>query len=78
MGRRLSVTGIVDLMNAIGRCVIAGEVRQTTEIAFGPSVPEYLDLKHYGTPFPPTPIPLLIYLLIQPQRLGNYVFSILV
>lgn len=44
------MTGIVDLMNVIGRCVIAGNVRQTAEIAFGDPTPEYLDLKNYGTP----------------------------
>jgi ribonucleoside-triphosphate reductase (thioredoxin) len=48
-GRHLSVTGIVDIMNYIGKCVVAGNVRRTAEIAFGdPSLPEYLDLKDYS------------------------------
>jgi len=39
-------------MNVIGRCVIAGNVRQTAEIAFGDAdLPEYLDLKNYGASF---------------------------
>lgn len=47
--RPLSVTGIVDIMNLIGRCVVAGNVRQTAEIAFGRAdLNEYLDLKNYG------------------------------
>ena len=45
-GKPLSETAIVDLMNCIGRCVVAGDVRQTAEIAFGdPNSTEYLDLK---------------------------------
>jgi adenosylcobalamin-dependent ribonucleoside-triphosphate reductase len=48
-GRFLSVTGIVDIMNYIGKCVVAGNVRRTAEIAFGdPKLPEYLDLKDYS------------------------------
>eukprot|EP00475_Leptophrys_vorax_P007980 TRINITY_DN15110_c0_g1_i2.p1 TRINITY_DN15110_c0_g1~~TRINITY_DN15110_c0_g1_i2.p1 ORF type:complete len:577 (-),score=129.63 TRINITY_DN15110_c0_g1_i2:40-1770(-) len=48
-GKFLSVTGIVDIMNYIGKCVVAGNVRRTAEIAFGdPSLPEYLDLKDYA------------------------------
>jgi len=47
-GRPLSVTGIVDVMNLIGRCVVSGDVRQTAEIAFGdPDSEEYVDLKNY-------------------------------
>ena len=45
-GKSLTVTAIVDIMNCIGRCIVAGDVRQTAEIAFGdPNSAEYLDLK---------------------------------
>ncbi|KAJ2326027.1 hypothetical protein IWW51_002489 [Coemansia sp. RSA 2702] len=48
IGAPLSVTGIVDLMNVIGKCVVSGNVRRTAEIAFGdPHDPEYIDLKNY-------------------------------
>lgn len=48
IGAPLSVSGIVDVMNLIGKCVVAGNVRRTAEIAFGdPNEPEYLDLKNY-------------------------------
>jgi ribonucleotide reductase alpha subunit len=44
----LSVTTIVDVMNLIGKCVVAGNVRRTAEIAFGdPRSDEYIDLKNY-------------------------------
>lgn len=44
----LSVTGIVDIMNLIGKCVVAGNVRRTAEIAFGaPQDEEFIDLKNY-------------------------------
>lgn len=44
----LSVTGIVDIMNLIGTCVVAGNVRRTAEIAFGePHDEEFIDLKNY-------------------------------
>ena len=40
--------GIVDLMNHIGVCVVAGNVRRTAEIAFGDyEDPEYVGLKDY-------------------------------
>jgi adenosylcobalamin-dependent ribonucleoside-triphosphate reductase len=49
IGTTLGVRGIVDIMNHIGRCVVAGNVRQTAEIAFGPADnEEYLDLKNYA------------------------------
>jgi adenosylcobalamin-dependent ribonucleoside-triphosphate reductase len=45
----LTVTGIVDIMNLIGKCVVAGNVRRTAEIAFGePESEEFLDLKNYN------------------------------
>jgi adenosylcobalamin-dependent ribonucleoside-triphosphate reductase len=44
----ISVTNIVDIMNLIGCCVIAGNVRRTAEIAFGQSdSDEFLNLKNY-------------------------------
>ncbi|CAG8451402.1 6709_t:CDS:10 [Ambispora leptoticha] len=48
VGLPLSVTGIVDIMNLIGKCVVSGNVRRTAEIAFGdPLDNEYIDLKNY-------------------------------
>lgn len=48
LGDPISITAIVDLMNHIGKAVVAGNVRRTAEIAFGdPSSKEYLDLKNY-------------------------------
>ena len=47
-GEPISVTTIVDIMNLIGKCVVAGNVRRTAEIVFGyPHDEEYLDLKNY-------------------------------
>ena len=47
-GEPISVTTIVDIMNLIGKCVVAGNVRRTAEIVFGdPDSEEYLDLKNY-------------------------------
>ena len=47
-GGPISVTTIVDIMNLIGKCVVAGNVRRTAEIVFGdPHDEEYLDLKNY-------------------------------
>lgn len=48
VGREISVTTIVDIQNLIGKCVVAGNVRRTAEIAFGdPRSEEFLDLKDY-------------------------------
>jgi adenosylcobalamin-dependent ribonucleoside-triphosphate reductase len=45
--RLMSVTDIVDVMNLIGKCVVAGNVRRTAEIAFGESDDsEFIDLKN--------------------------------
>ena len=45
---QITVTTIVDIMNLIGKCVVAGNVRRTAEIVFGDSDDEeYLDLKNY-------------------------------
>jgi ribonucleoside-triphosphate reductase len=44
----ISVTSIVDIMNYIGKCVVAGNIRQTAEIAFGdPTSEEFINLKNY-------------------------------
>ena len=45
---RLTQTDIVDIMNLIGVCVVAGNVRRTAEIVFGSATDdEYLSLKDY-------------------------------
>lgn len=47
-GKLISITDIVDIMNWIGVCVVAGNVRRTAEIAFGdPDSEEFIDLKNY-------------------------------
>jgi len=46
VGRKLSSTDIVDLMNIIGKCVVSGGVRRTAELVLGcPRDKEYLRLK---------------------------------
>lgn len=48
-GKPLSARTIVDLQNVIGRCVVAGNVRRTAEIALGDANDEeFLDLKNYA------------------------------
>lgn len=47
VGQAITVTNIVDVMNLIGQCVVAGNVRRTAEIAFGANEVEFLDLKNY-------------------------------
>tara|TARA_B100000686_G_scaffold26069_1_gene25369 strand:+ start:5348 stop:7378 length:2031 start_codon:yes stop_codon:yes gene_type:complete len=48
IGQPISLTAIVDIMNLIGKCVVAGNVRRTAEIVFGDGdSEEYLDLKNY-------------------------------
>ena len=48
VGKPITITTIVDIMNLIGKCVVAGNVRRTAEIVFGdPDSEEYLDLKNY-------------------------------
>jgi len=47
-GEPITTTTIVDIMNLIGKCVVAGNVRRTAEIVFGdPFDEEYLNLKNY-------------------------------
>lgn len=44
---RITITVIVDIMNLIGKAVVAGNVRRSAEIAFGdPKDEEFLDLKN--------------------------------
>jgi len=48
VGHLITTTTIVDVMNLIGKCVVAGNVRRTAEIVFGDyNSEEYLDLKNY-------------------------------
>lgn len=48
VGQPITVTTIVDIMNLIGKCVVAGNVRRTAEIVFGDAdSSEYLNLKNY-------------------------------
>lgn len=48
LDKMISVTTIVNIMNMIGKCVVAGNVRRTAEIVFGEAdSQEYLDLKNY-------------------------------
>ena len=48
IGEPITATTIVDIMNLIGKCVVAGNVRRTAEIVFGdPYDDEYLNLKNY-------------------------------
>ncbi|GAA4834130.1 hypothetical protein [Algivirga pacifica] len=47
-GSKVTGTDIVDIMNMIGCCVVAGNVRRSAEIVFGdPNDDEYLKLKDY-------------------------------
>jgi len=48
-GEPITITTIVDIMNLIGKCVVAGNVRRTAEIVFGdPNSEEYINLKNYN------------------------------
>ena len=48
IGRPISSRAIVDIENMIGKCVVAGNVRRTAEIALGDRDDEnFLDLKNY-------------------------------
>jgi len=48
VGKPISITNIVDIMNLIGTCVVAGNVRRTAQIVFGDISDEYLKLKDYA------------------------------
>lgn len=46
-GQEITSADIVDVMNLIGKCVVAGNVRRSAEIAFGmPDDKEFLELKN--------------------------------
>jgi ribonucleoside-triphosphate reductase len=47
IGKPISITNIVDIMNLIGVCVVAGNIRKSAQIAFGDTSEEYLKLKDY-------------------------------
>ena len=48
IGRPITSRAIVDIQNLIGRCVVAGNVRRSAEIALGsPHDEVFLDLKNY-------------------------------
>ncbi len=48
-GKMLSITAITDIMNMIGQCVVAGNVRRTAQIALGDvNNKEYRKLKDYS------------------------------
>lgn len=47
VGKKITSSAIADIFNLIGRCVVAGNVRRSAEIAFGdPSDSEFLNLKN--------------------------------
>jgi len=57
IGKTLSSVDITDLMNYIGRCVVAGNVRRTAEIAFGDANDaEYQSMKNYKSTLLPEDI----------------------
>lgn len=57
--KRLSSVDIVDAMNFIGRCVVAGNVRRTAEIVFGdPDDEEYVNMKNPTFTLRPEDLPL--------------------
>jgi ribonucleoside-triphosphate reductase len=48
VGTAITITTIVDIMNMLGACVVAGNVRRSAELALGPAdSEEYLTLKDY-------------------------------
>jgi ribonucleoside-triphosphate reductase len=47
IGKPISITNIVDIMNLIGVCVVAGNIRKSAQIVFGEPVDEFLKLKDY-------------------------------
>ncbi len=47
IGKKITVTNIADIMNLIGRCIVAGGIRRTAQIMFGEiDDEEYLNLKN--------------------------------
>lgn len=50
VGQPMDSRTIVDLCNLIGKCVVAGNVRRSAEIAFGsPTDSQFVNLKNYAT-----------------------------
>jgi len=49
VGQSISTTAVVDLFNAVGRCVVSGNVRRSAEIALGEEGEEFLSLKDPGS-----------------------------
>ena len=48
IGKPLSITNITDIQNLIGKCVVAGNLRRSSEIVLGDyNSAEYLSLKNY-------------------------------
>ena len=47
IGKPISITNIVDIMNLIGVCVVAGNIRKSAQIVFGNPENEFLKLKDY-------------------------------
>lgn len=48
LGRTIDSRTIVDLCNLVGKCVVAGNVRRSAEIAFGaPTDSQFVNLKNY-------------------------------
>jgi adenosylcobalamin-dependent ribonucleoside-triphosphate reductase len=48
IGQKITATDIVDIMNMIGVCVVAGNARRSSQIVFGnPNSNEFLKLKDY-------------------------------
>lgn len=47
IGKPISITNIVDIMNMIGVCVVAGNIRKSAQVVLGELCDEYLKLKDY-------------------------------
>jgi ribonucleoside-triphosphate reductase len=49
IGKPITITTIVDIMNVIGKCVVSGNIRRVAEIVFGDhNSTEFMDLKDYS------------------------------
>ena len=48
IGKPITITTIVDIMNLIGKCVVSGNLRRTALISFGETNSEFMDLKDYS------------------------------
>lgn len=46
-GEKITERDVTDLMNLIGVCVVAGNVRRSAEVALGPPSEDFLNLKNY-------------------------------